>query len=552
MTAAARRATVQALEAAGVHWQHKRTREALSELREAWRVSLDPGLAELYELLLTDARAAPLAGHDPDAQAESWRVRARSGHGDPLELPVLLDAPWHADTPDIERLRALAGWTSDPLLAAGLARRLLLPLVPRELPGHEQLAIETIRLLAAQRDVRQLPVLEQLAREPSASAERRRQLRGAIASLEALTTVRLDRAAEAARAVFEPRANELRARAQRGAALLAEVFADPDADEPRWIYADWLASLGDPRGEFISLQLERHARGGPISTRERELLIRHAHAWAGVLHGVLGSEHRVFERGFLAAGSIEAARIDAALVSAPEWATLRSLDGHVSELLAMRGRLGRLRRLYGFLELDRFVMLRAAGRLEAVEHYECSLGDPNLRFDTPLGLRSLLVRHAFDDQLLELLASPACEGLEEFAVYYDGSPLGGWAWAGDHRERPALRARAQLLRANLPASIGRLRMIDGHTSRATRPSGCELTFERDADGALSRLQLTVHACRPLEPRAIVELLDTLPLRGLASVELGEVDASVCDREQLRAALIAKGTATGVPVSASRA
>jgi uncharacterized protein (TIGR02996 family) len=38
--------------------------------------------------------------------------------------------------------------------------------------------------------------------------------------------------------------------------LLAAVLAAPDDDAPRQVYADWLMERGDPRGEFIALQLK--------------------------------------------------------------------------------------------------------------------------------------------------------------------------------------------------------------------------------------------------------------------------------------------------------
>lgn len=36
-----------------------------------------------------------------------------------------------------------------------------------------------------------------------------------------------------------------------GSELRAQIFADPDDDGPRLVYADWLAEQGDPRGAFI-------------------------------------------------------------------------------------------------------------------------------------------------------------------------------------------------------------------------------------------------------------------------------------------------------------
>lgn len=543
-----RRSRLRSLEAANAALVAGDARGVGEQLREAWRGSRDPGLAGLYEAWVR-APGHVLPGPDASERAKAWRETAVRQAGDPMWLACLLDAPSHADTPELERLGLLAAWTPDPLLAAALVRRLRLPVVPRDDPQAEAIAIETIRLLAAQGDPRALDLLELLAREPGASAMQRRQLRAAIDGLQTITTARLDPDARAAMLPIEHRTDALREREARSAALLEAVYADPDADAPRLVYADWLASLGHPRGEFIGLQIAR-GHAGPSSDRERALLARHGDEWAGPLHAVTSPIGRVFERGFLSSVSIEA-RLDAERIAAPEWATLRSLDGHVPELLALRGRLDRLRTLYGFLDLRRFIELRAAGRLESVERYECSLADPNLRFDTPLGLRSLLVRRAIDEQLIELLDSPACIGLDEFALYYDGSPLGGPAWTGDHRERPVLRARVELLRDRLPKHVRTLTLLDGQTSRATRPEGCTLTLRRDAEGALSQLTLDVHAKhgsarRAIAAQAIVQLLDGLPLHGLSIVTLANIDETVCTKAALHAALHAAGVRTVEP------
>lgn len=521
------------------------TRGMAEHLREAWRASRDPTLAELYETLLR-VGAPALLGREPHERARAWVETATHSAGDPSVLSSLLDEPSNPAMPELDRLQRLAAWTPDPLLASGLIRRLKLPVFTQEPGAAETIALETIRLLAAQRDPRAAAVLEPLARDRGVSAQRRRSLRAAIDDLASVSQVRLDPDARATLVPLERRAAELREREARSAELLAAIHADPDADEPRIVYADWLAAHGDPRGEFISLQLARSQTGQPPSERERELLARHCDEWAGVLHDVSSPLGRVFERGFLAELSIEAL-LDRERLAAPDWETLRSLDGHVGVLPSHRPLL-HLRTLYGFLDLRRFIELRAEGRLAAVEQFECSLTERLQSFDTPLGLRSLLVRRAFDEQLLELLDSPACEGLEEFAVYYDGSPLGGPAWAGDHREHPALRARTRLLRDRLPAHVHCLRLIDGHTSRATAPEGCTLRLVRDQGGALSRLILDVRpkhgrARRTIPAQAIVRLLDELPLASLSQVTLASIDESVCERASLHAALRNAGVST---------
>ncbi|KIG14735.1 hypothetical protein DB30_06321 [Enhygromyxa salina] len=520
-------------------------REMAEQLRRAWRDSKDPSLAGIYELLLSATPSEALEGDDPSERARAWRERAMRARGEPLELPVLLAEPSHPDLPEIERLQLLGRWTPDPLLAGAMVERLRLALVTRERVGAAQIIADTIRLLAAQRDPRQLDTLELLARDARLSSDLTRQLQAVIAGLRSVSLTPLDASARAALAPLEQRARALRSEQAVRAALLEAVHADPDADEPRLVYADWLTSHGDPRGEFITLQLERSGRPmAAPSARERALLRRHEAEWTGVLHSVLSPEGRVFERGFIAAGSIEASRLDRDLIRAGSWATLRGLDGHVPIQLVFSGRLDRLRTLYGFLSFERFVQIRASGRLEAVEDYECSLADYNVRFDTPLGLRSLLVRQALDERLRALLGSPACAGLEQLGVYYEPERIGSASrrWTGDHRERASLRARYQLLSVELPPHIQRLRMLDAETSRASRPLGCELNFERDADGRLSRVRLDLHP-KPSEAhlsdharaREVVGMLEPL-LGQLTRVTLGDVGDYDRDAlaEQLRA------------------
>lgn len=69
----------------------------------------------------------------------------------------------------------------------------------------------------------------------------------------------------------------------RGAELLAAVLADPSADPPRLVYADYLMEKGDPRGELISVQVQltqkiTPARRARARRRERELLAAHRSA----------------------------------------------------------------------------------------------------------------------------------------------------------------------------------------------------------------------------------------------------------------------------------
>lgn len=67
--------------------------------------------------------------------------------------------------------------------------------------------------------------------------------------------------------------------------FLATILDDPESDGPRMVYADWLEEHGDPRGEFIRIQLEL-ARIPPedpqrdrLTGREQVLLSAHREQW---------------------------------------------------------------------------------------------------------------------------------------------------------------------------------------------------------------------------------------------------------------------------------
>jgi uncharacterized protein (TIGR02996 family) len=69
-------------------------------------------------------------------------------------------------------------------------------------------------------------------------------------------------------------------------ALLEAIRADPEDDEPRLVYADWLEENGQAeRAELIRVQLARQAdvHNEQLYARERQILARHAAAWLGPL-----------------------------------------------------------------------------------------------------------------------------------------------------------------------------------------------------------------------------------------------------------------------------
>ncbi len=77
-------------------------------------------------------------------------------------------------------------------------------------------------------------------------------------------------------------------------ALEAAIRADPDAVLPWAVYADYLAERGDPRGEFMHVQLaleDARLTGkarAELAAREAELLAEHGAGWLGGLMALMG------------------------------------------------------------------------------------------------------------------------------------------------------------------------------------------------------------------------------------------------------------------------
>jgi uncharacterized protein (TIGR02996 family) len=116
----------------------------------------------------------------------------------------------------------------------------------------------------------------------------------------------------------------------RGDALLAAIYANPDDDDARLVYADWLLEHDDPRGDFINLQFRRH-RGETLSPaddkREARLLKKHLKAWMGPLYGVTYKDENRFARGFLERCVFEPrGAATGKAMNHPAWSTVREIE----------------------------------------------------------------------------------------------------------------------------------------------------------------------------------------------------------------------------------
>jgi uncharacterized protein (TIGR02996 family) len=79
----------------------------------------------------------------------------------------------------------------------------------------------------------------------------------------------------------------------RDEAFLLAIREQPESDEVRLVYADWLEERGDPRGEFIRVQCEQarlsvdNPRRAGLDARAAELLEANWDAWVGALRDLL-------------------------------------------------------------------------------------------------------------------------------------------------------------------------------------------------------------------------------------------------------------------------
>jgi uncharacterized protein (TIGR02996 family) len=126
------------------------------------------------------------------------------------------------------------------------------------------------------------------------------------------------------------------AKARTAEDFLAAIAADPDSDELRLVYADFLQEQNDPRGEFISLQIQRAMleRQGQKSSpdalkREKQLLKTHQKEWLQVFGGAFRLDDLHWERGFLSKAELKytlPAREFQYLLDNPYLSTLSSLN----------------------------------------------------------------------------------------------------------------------------------------------------------------------------------------------------------------------------------
>jgi uncharacterized protein (TIGR02996 family) len=320
--------------------------QALAHLDAAWRAKRAPEIAAVAR------RAGALAGEgrptitgvDPLDVHASWL--AVDAARDPADVDRLLAALTHKQCDQaIERLERMAAWEPDPRTQAAFVA--MVTKVPTNQPGDDlpftsqpnrRFWIALWPLLDRVADPSIGPALRTvLGRKTQRNFDDwlKGRIEKTLERLDATPPPELDDAERAALAAVEARVGKAEA---AGAgddatreALFAAVWADPQADQPRMVLADWLTEQGDPRGEFIALQLARAA--GKLDKagkeREKELLKRHKKEWLGPIAPLIQPHNMRFERGFLATCNIEPnAEREKTLGKHPAWSTIRQFHAH--------------------------------------------------------------------------------------------------------------------------------------------------------------------------------------------------------------------------------
>jgi uncharacterized protein (TIGR02996 family) len=317
--------------------------KALEVLVEGWREGRATALAELIDQFAArlSSKLPPVNGAGATSDRQAWLQVAEDQRQ--ATLPRLFEVLPRTTGPHAaERIEALAQWPVSPLISSALAKWFEHP--PFDGKARGRCFPRALEILEAHRDPRTVAVLKKLAEPANRSKTIRvlglsswKPLRALVKRAEDWAPAPTPSAAELAmlqslRARFAPAAVAKPAVSLE--AFYAAVYAQPEDETARLILADVLQEAGDPRGEFIALQLARAAAGGRPSKREKELVETWGRDWLGALNPALMRQGIVFERGFLAHCSYNGDP-SVQLVERPEWATVTHLEvAHAAKYVA--------------------------------------------------------------------------------------------------------------------------------------------------------------------------------------------------------------------------
>lgn len=320
---------------------------ALASLLEAWRSHPAPAIADTIDRL-----GAELTKHEKPIRAvgktsakAAWDEAAKSGR--PAMLGRLLEA-----IPDSikqwPQFEAILKMPRDPRVATACLKWI------------EELRVAdasrngffgaVLKLLEHTGDVRVAPILAPRTEKDQRSWTVQRfgltnlvPLRKLVESLSAqkvpkLTPESVELLAKIDARIAAPAAAPVGTADADPATLYARVYEDPSDDAARTILSDFLQQKGDPRGEFIALQLARHGTGKKRSAQERKLEEQWGREWLGALEPAVLKAGVEFERGFVTRLRFMGKFEGRATIGAPEWSTVTHVDvSHASGFVGGSG-----------------------------------------------------------------------------------------------------------------------------------------------------------------------------------------------------------------------
>lgn len=259
-------------------------KDTLSEATAAWRTSRHPRWAAIATAAAKAALAKtperPVVGAGKKkADTDAWHELAEQN--DPLDLARLFAALRTTTAEEATDRVKLLSKRNDPRVIDELLAVLEAP--PWRANVFKQFVTQVIEVFTEARDVRARDAMADLAPRYKAIIETTvgdwtsSQLARAAKAMADVEPKKLSARDEARLAelerTFEPAPAKKKARSQSDTELLELIYAAPDDDTPRLVFADSLSERGDVRGEFISLQIQRaRGQGTPEQLqREREL-----------------------------------------------------------------------------------------------------------------------------------------------------------------------------------------------------------------------------------------------------------------------------------------
>jgi uncharacterized protein (TIGR02996 family) len=290
--------------------------------------------------------------------------------------------------------------------------------------------------------------------------------------------------------------------------FFSDVYARPSDDAAKQVLADALLEAGDPRGEFIALQMLPR-RGRKAELKLERLLERHRAAFLGPLAASVLPAGQVWEKGFL----VECrAALDGRLVDEPAWATVRKLEVVNDDAMTPRE-----------LSSPHLKSLREVSQVPRAGVLEVFAASRSLPFTSVALEGPGLVTHWDDAQLRALREARSLPDLRHLGLRLWRFHLEEleWLWTAPVFGRArSVELALHRVAINLGALRDRLIALSRDVPDALVLKGRQLELKLKPAEAWAVMHLTVKT--PLVEAVIVDaelMLQSLPADGLARLDV---------------------------------